>query len=446
MPRKRLSGSRKSAPVLIKSTSSTHVLSQGGEKRHAKKTKKTKKVHKADDTKKKKVPQAIVDMAVRDPPPPTGNARPLDTALLAYLGTILPGRNAVASARQVLHEASDVLSRLGMKALLFGSWRTGTRIPSSDMDIVAVSQDGAVVSNVGCGPGMNVQTSTRSVVRSAVCHMFQELEDPMMSKRDLQRTCSRSLRSVANYLRSSRKFYNVLAITRARVPIVKAVHYEGMKVDFSFLSDGILTSQFLCEEFKKPLFSLARGLVIMVKALVAKWSLDDPSAGGLGSFPISLMVLWFLHSEVAERYPPDDRESYAACLVGFLKYYGREFNYKCTSIDYVNKRIINKPISSELCIQNPLHPHLNCAGAASKFAGHVVPKFCETYERLSKHLEYTANVTNVNTVVAAVFGCSIGDINGSGAVRRQEEFGPGASFQHLWEDETSFYIGNPIVR
>ncbi|RNF27274.1 DNA polymerase sigma-like protein [Trypanosoma conorhini] len=340
------------------------------------------------------------------------------------------------------------LSALDMFAVAFGSWRTGLSTPSSDMDFVAMQRSSIMPPGSGS---------------SAVCHkrgdkvtesqlLEPSLLDPVntssMSRRERSRRFSGALRLVGTHLRSSAAFCSVQGIPRAKVPIVKALHRGGKRVDVSFLMDGVKSTQFLCEEFKKPQFSLARGIIILVKALVASWSLGDPSVGGLGSFPISIMVLWFLHAEAARRCPPEFRKSYAVCLVKFLKYYAREFDYRRTAIDYANKRLPGKEPTAELCIINPLNPGSNCAAAATLFGSRVVPKFDEAYTLFSR-LVYTLDDAAVDKALLDTFGGLIGHTRVQcaqllGLEKERQLHGEEAGPQHRWETATSLYAGDPL--
>ncbi|KEG11568.1 DNA polymerase sigma-like protein [Trypanosoma grayi] len=357
---------------------------------------------------------------------------PLETVLIAFLKAITPSMSEREQTRRVLHDVSRSLTGVGLRVDVFGSWCTGLCIPSSDIDFVASPT----------APAAGSSSNTASGRGSVFQRLLLSFADESIPKRERRGYYSGALRQVANSLRSFGAFHSLILIPHAKVPIVKAVHRNGQKIDVSFHKDGLLTSQFLCEEFKKPQFRLARGLIILVKALVANWRLDDPSRGGLGSFPIAVLVLWFLHSEVTPRYPPECSNSYAVCLVGLLKYYGTQFDSKRTGIDYARKCTINKAPSSELCIMNPVYPHTNCAVAATLFASNVVPRFREMYERFSKLLDYTASKLSVERVVAHAFGRSINAVGGSSLLRQANVTTD--TNQHRWETQTHLYAGDPL--
>ncbi|KAF8278791.1 putative DNA polymerase sigma-like protein [Trypanosoma cruzi] len=381
----------------------------------------------------------------------TSDSLPLELLLQAVLRAISPTPNEREYARQVFYDMNATLSSLDLCVELFGSWCTGLCIPSSDMDFVAV-QKGAEMSPNGDSSGIDRNRGSKHNMSSKLERVLSEhLIASNMTRGERRRLYSGALRAVGNKLRLSSAFGGIQHIAHAKVPIVKAVHRGGKKLDISFLRDGVLSSHFLCEEFKKEPFFLARGIIILVKALVANWFLDDPSVGGLGSFPISIMVLWFLYAEVAQQYPPEFSESYAICLVGFLKYYSMQFDHKCTGIDYANKRTFEKAATSELCIMNPLNPGTNCAVAATLFGSHVVHKFREAYTLFSRLLEFTSDVTCVERAVLQAFHRSITLVGGQATLWKQREkkcqtIESVDLPQHLWEEGTLFYIGDPMGR
>ena len=133
------------------------------------------------------------------------------------------------------------------------------------------------------------------------------------------------------------------------------------------------------------LLAATRGLVIVLKHLLHSQGLNDPSVGGLGSFPLTLMVLWFLE-EVAPSLPRNLQGSYGALLVKFLGYYGdvsgEGFNARRYGICVASRTIFQKPPTDELVIKNPLDGSQNAARACSRFFTSVQPLFARWFNML----------------------------------------------------------------
>uniref|UniRef100_A0A7S2SJ60 Polymerase nucleotidyl transferase domain-containing protein n=1 Tax=Rhizochromulina marina TaxID=1034831 RepID=A0A7S2SJ60_9STRA len=104
---------------------------------------------------------------------------------------------------------------------------------------------------------------------------------------------------LAAHLRSERDWIRVKKVLdRGRVPIIKAVGYDGdeeIEVDLSMHSQshtGITSTAFVSELVASlpPL----RPLTLVLKELVAQHQLDDPYLGGISSYALVLMVSYFL--------------------------------------------------------------------------------------------------------------------------------------------------------
>ncbi|EPY34551.1 DNA polymerase sigma-like protein [Strigomonas culicis] len=320
------------------------------------------------------------------------------------------------------------LSRIGLEVEVYGSMRTGLLIPASDVDCVMLPKDGG---DVHVPPAL--QRTLHAVEHSAV-----------MTTKQRQSSFSSGIHVVANAMRRSPLFTRVSSIAHARVPIVKCVHRDtNTKVDLSFEKDGCLTSDFLCKEFQRPGNELARALIVLIKAMLSNWSLDDPSVGGLGSFPTSLLVLWFLQKKSAF-FPSELQHNIAVLLVGFLRYYGNEeWDHQHMGMNYVQNLSFKKPAGPELCIINPLVPGMNCARSAKLYDGRIVPAFYEAAKTLSKYLDEEAQERAVEDVLVEYFGDSVDVVHHWADVVKGARHRKSVS-QHQWDDDTLIYTGSLI--
>lgn len=228
---------------------------------------------------------------------------------------------------------------------------------------------------------------------------------------------------------SSPCFHGIQRIAHASVPIVKCQHSAtNMAVDLSFSCDGLRTSFFLNRKFQQ--FPIARGLTLLLKALLQERNLNDASVGGLGSYPLSLLVVFFVENVAQETFglvadrttststpggsassaSPSEllhwtNGSYAVFLIAFLQFYGFGLDLRTHGIDLPRRKIFSKPHTTELVIFNPIpvddvlfdannnHHHnnsavptiattqKNVARAATKFSSQVVPYFQELHQR-----------------------------------------------------------------
>ncbi|CAD2215879.1 DNA polymerase sigma subunit [Angomonas deanei] len=311
---------------------------------------------------------------------------------------------------------------------VYGSLRTGLLVPTSDIDCVMKIEDKSKVAYIlqrvayCCGKYKGVQTA-----------------------RESKQAFAGGVRFIGNVLRGSGVFRQVTCIAHAKVPIVKCVHRgDSIKVDLSFEEDGCESSDFLCAQFQKEKFRLARGLIILVKSLLANFSLDDPSVGGLGSFPTSILVLYYLRAVVHEHYPVELRDNMAVIFVGFLKYYGNEqFDYRRECINFREGKTFTKAPSSDLYIENPVKPGTNCSRSATLYASKVVPKFSEAADDFSVLLEQDVKDRQVESVLEEYFGRCIPQVSHWDQVERRAENKPLVP-QHQWDPKTNVYIGGVL--
>ena len=179
-------------------------------------------------------------------------------------------------------------------------------------------------------------------------------------------------------------FVGFKPIINAKVPLLKCTHRPTqLEVDLSFALDGARSSDYLIARLnsqRPQCLVAARGLIVLLKHLLHEADLNDPSVGGLGSFPLCLMVVWFLESEVHKNFPIELQGSYSVLLTRFFAYYGDTFDSKHYGIDCVGKEMFAKAASTVLMIKNPLDRSLNAASACSRYFSDVRPLF----QRLNK--------------------------------------------------------------
>lgn len=300
--------------------------------------------------------------------------RGLEVFLREFLKAVRVSDEDVQRRSAIITDVQDAVGKRGLYSEVYGSARTGVLLPSSDLDFYVADE-----------PIPTAEALKHSSV------IFG-------SRAERHAAASSRMRHVVNALRADRRFTQIIRIAHANVPIVKAVHRaSNTQLDFSFTHDGILTSELLNRHMALEHCRLARGLVIVIKALLAQWNVNDPSTGGLGSFPVSLMVLWFLESE-GVHYGPGLRNSFSVNLIGFLKYFGEDFDFKNFAIDFGRRQTIKKPLSVELTILNPLEPSRNAAKACTKYGSEIRKMFKDTRDALMRIAMEPANSMKISSL------------------------------------------------
>ncbi|KPI85051.1 DNA polymerase sigma-like protein [Leptomonas seymouri] len=357
---------------------------------------------------------------------------PLDAKLIELLYALSPTSDERDGKLRVIEEVREALKRTGLDIQIYGSLCTGLVIPASDVDCVMMRSSDPQVAAAMSASLNNALLNMASAATSS------------LPQRAARAALATGIRTSADRMRRHPSFTSVTCIVHAKVPIVKCRHRaENVKVDLSFEKDGCVSSNYLCELFCEPGNELARPLIVIVKALVNHCGLDDPSVGGLGSFPVSMLVLWYLKHCVPARYTPELRHSIAALLVGLLQYYGTEFDFKRQGIDYVQNKTFAKAPANDLFIVNPIRPGTNCARAATLFATRVVPQFQKAAEALSPLLDMKASPTAMEQQLLQFFVKSLRSARDWRSVSR-EAVRSSHLPQNMWDQATNLYMGGVL--
>ncbi|XP_073962368.1 non-canonical poly(A) RNA polymerase protein Trf4-1-like [Choristoneura fumiferana] len=222
---------------------------------------------------------------------------------------------------------------------VFGSFRTGLYLPTSDIDLVVI--------------GQWEKLPLRTLERELVGQDIAEKE-------------------------------SIKVLEKATVPIVKMTDkYSDVKVDISFnMSSGVKSAE-LIKQFKEKYPVLTR-LVMVLKQFLLQRDLNEVFTGGISSYSLILMCISFL-----QLHPRPERlrqpHNLGVLLIEFFELYGRKFNYLKTAIRvknggaYVSKDDLQKDMHdghrpSLLCIEDPLTPG-NDIGRSSYGAIHVKQAF-----------------------------------------------------------------------
>ncbi|AYU79648.1 DNA polymerase sigma-like protein [Leishmania donovani] len=367
--------------------------------------------------------------------PPSSLARCIlafDAKLIELLYCLSPTSEDRETKLRVIDDIRTTMQRAGMDIQIYGSLCTGLVIPASDVDCVLMRSGdeqiaSAMSANLSCAMLTIASAATGSVPPKS-------LKGPL----------STAVRIVAERMRKSQSFIHVTSIAHAKVPIVKCRHRrDDVKVDLSFEQSGCVSSNYLCELLCAPGNEMARPLIVLVKALVNNCGLDEPSMGGLGSFPISLLVLWYLQQCVRTRFSAELQRSIGALLAGFLKYYGTEFDFRRLGIDYVQQKTFTKPPADELYIVNPIRPETNCAKAATLFATRVMPLFQRASATFVGLLDANASPATMESQLLHYFAKATSDVRNWRDVSRRAAREPHL-VQNMWDAETNMYVGGVL--
>ena len=223
------------------------------------------------------------------------------------------------------------------RILCFGSFPAGLYLPTADMDLVYTSD------RFYQGGPAAMDFSNKSIVNS-------------------------TLRKAARRLENVRIATNVLCITKAKVPIIKFVdQLTNINVDISFENLSGVQAHATFQQWKHDYPDMIY-MVALLKQFLVMRGLNEVHTGGIGGFTIICLVIsYFQHSKKPENL--------GDCFLGFLNYYGNEFDLRTQRIQMHPPAIIRKDgydvdgreeRPNGLSIQDPNRPENNISGGSHK--------------------------------------------------------------------------------
>ena len=168
-------------------------------------------------------------------------------------------------------------------------------------------------------------------------------------------------------------------ISKASVPIIKLFaieQYNNMSIDISIQDENHfgLKCVELVKNYVKEYKSL-KPLVLAIKNILKRANLNDPYKGGISSYGLILMIVYFLQGlklSGVDISPGENNCNLGKLFFNFLKFYGLTFETNKTIIkinDGMNDKIFNEFDfhTSDLVIIDPLNSYNNIAKSCQQF-------------------------------------------------------------------------------
>ena len=168
-------------------------------------------------------------------------------------------------------------------------------------------------------------------------------------------------------------------ISKASVPIIKLFaieQYNNMSIDISIQDENHfgLKCVELVKNYIKEYKSL-KPLVLAIKNILKRANLNDPYKGGISSYGLILMIVYFLQGlklSGVDISPCENNCNLGKLFFNFLKFYGLTFETNKTIIkinDGMNDKIFNEFDfhTSDLVIIDPLNSYNNIAKSCQQF-------------------------------------------------------------------------------
>ncbi|CAL4948223.1 unnamed protein product [Urochloa decumbens] len=238
----------------------------------------------------------------------------LHKEILDFCDFISPSTEEQSSRTAAVQAVSDVVKHIWpqCKVEVFGSFRTGLYLPTSDIDVV--------------------------IFESRV------------------KTPQVGLYALAKALSQKGVAKKIQVIAKARVPIVKFVETKsGIAFDISFdIDGGPQAADFIKDAVKK--MPALRPLCMILKVFLHQRELNEVYSGGIGSYALLTMLITHLQPK---------EHNLGILLVKFFDFYGRKLNHfdvgiSCNTFKTfflkIDKDFMNLDRPHLLSIQDPMAP------------------------------------------------------------------------------------------
>uniref|UniRef100_A0A182IKN3 polynucleotide adenylyltransferase n=1 Tax=Anopheles atroparvus TaxID=41427 RepID=A0A182IKN3_ANOAO len=162
---------------------------------------------------------------------------------------------------------------------MFGSFRTGLYLPTSDIDLVVIGQ----------WEKLPLRTLEMELINQGIAETN-----------------------------------SVRVLDKASVPIVKLTDRQTqVKVDISFNMESGVQSAKLIKGYKRD-YPVLEKLVLVLKQFLLQRDLNEVFTGGISSYSLILMCISFLQQHHRK---PNGFSNLGVLLIEFFELYGRKFNY-----------------------------------------------------------------------------------------------------------------------
>ena len=195
-------------------------------------------------------------------------------------------------------------------------------------------------------------------------------------------------------------------IWAAKVPIIKFTdRITNIDVDISFENLSGVQAQATFDQWKRDQPDMMF-LVSLVKQFLAMRGLNEVHQGGIGGFTIICLIMTYIYL-----HPKSD--NLGQCFVGFLKYYGKEFNLATERIQMHPPAVLQKtgvdvdgrPDKRDgLSIQDPNRPENNISGGSHNVRA-IFKAFAQAHDTLTDRMRATEMNENIG---GSMLGCILG--------------------------------------
>ncbi|KAJ9081083.1 Non-canonical poly(A) RNA polymerase papd5 [Entomophthora muscae] len=304
----------------------------------------------------------------------------LHNEVYRYAEYLSPSDTEIAVRRSLINTIEKAVLELWPDSTVenYGSFRTNTFLPLSDLDIAVLLP--------------RVVVNARPYLQTLLTKLTETLRVSHAENR-----------------------------SSARVPIITLTEStSGLSLDLcinvtSGIESSLITKSYLSQ------YPIMRDLVIILKHYLALKGLNKPFRGGLGSYALTLLVVSFFQtSALALKAFKDSRNCLGKLLVGFLEHYGERFcaddciiSIKDGAVYPREQSVLNSKVQIKyghgLVLLDPQDESVNVARSCFTFRK-IQSEFQSAADSLKRWLEYydlgCENKTLSNSILNLTLGAS----------------------------------------
>ena len=243
-----------------------------------------------------------------------------------------------------IQEASDI-SIKNYEVKLYGSHATGLCLPWSDVDVVLVERQ----------------------KKEDIENINKESSDTAHSLKEKSYSNYEYLNELYGYLKKQSWVRDCKLIGGASVPIIKLITSETFNcvpVDISIQDERHFGLK--CVDMVKSLiekYECVKPLLLVLKNILKRANLNDPYKGGISSYGLVLMIVYFLQQQMKCNVDVSlNNNTIGKLFFEFIKFFGKQFD-STRNIIYIENGNNEFPpnfgysphIMSELIIIDPLN-------------------------------------------------------------------------------------------
>lgn len=347
----------------------------------------------------------------------------LHNEIVSFLHLMEPLPSEIEQRQKLVERISETVKQHfddDTRVEVFGSQTTGLFLPTSDIDVVIITNDkkgqsqetkttkNRKINETTEPTNGGVESKNESIAEGGNGSDVESYQASLPQNSPLQRFA----KAIRQDWEGDLSYFET--VEQTRIPLVKFTHATtNISIDVSFNQPTGPPAAQLMKRYLEALPPL-RPLTFVLKYFLAARGLNEPYTGGVGSFMLQLLIVAFLqHRERdAVNFQRPSVYNLGSLLLEFFEMYGMEFNYLTTGISVRydgfffpkgaadRRAIFWKPDRmAMLALENPLDPTQDVGQSSFRFQT-VQRAFAVAYKLLLAYVTAGPNEPDLRDVTS----------------------------------------------